>query len=99
MKTEIKRAPLELVGANGLARMLSVSPRHIWRQKAESKLPKPVSFGRGVRWKLCDIVNCRDMGCPDMTTSDRNIRPSNQCCEELARNLEFERLCCERKNQ
>lgn len=64
MKTEIKKESLILVGANELAQMLSVSPRHIWRMKAASKLPKSINFGRCVCWVLSDIRLFIQMGCP-----------------------------------
>ncbi|MCP4612710.1 MAG: hypothetical protein GY845_28775 [Planctomycetes bacterium] len=64
MKTEIRKESLILVGANDLAKMLSVSPRHIWRLKAGEKLPKPIKFGRCVRWILSDIQYWLNLGCP-----------------------------------
>ena len=64
MKTEIKKESLILVGANELAKILSVSPRHIWRMRAAAKLPKPINFGRCVRWVLSDIQHWLYLGCP-----------------------------------
>ncbi len=54
-----------LVKADELAKMLSVSPRHIWRMKAKGKLPKTVSVGGCVRWLLADIQLFLNLGCPD----------------------------------
>lgn len=64
MKPQIKKEVLMLVGANELAEMLSVSPRHIWRMKSAGKLPKSINFGRCVRWVLSDIHLFIEMGCP-----------------------------------
>jgi predicted DNA-binding transcriptional regulator AlpA len=54
-----------LIKADELAKMLSVSPRHIWRMKAKGKLPKTVSVGGCVRWLLADIQLFLNLGCPD----------------------------------
>jgi len=64
MKTEIEKEPVKLVGADQLAEMLSVSPRHIWRQRAAGKLPNPVKVGECVRWLSSDIEAWLEMGCP-----------------------------------
>lgn len=53
-----------LVKADELAKMLSVSVRHIWRMKAMGKLPKTVSVGGCVRWLLADIQLFLNLGCP-----------------------------------
>jgi predicted DNA-binding transcriptional regulator AlpA len=53
-----------LVNANELARMLSVSVRHVWRMKAGGKLPKAVWIGGCVRWRMDDIGLFIEMGCP-----------------------------------
>jgi len=60
----MKTSNATLVNANELARMLSVSVRHIWRLKASGKLPKPVWIGGCVRWRVDDINLFIEMGCP-----------------------------------
>ena len=64
MKTEIEKEPVKLVGADELARMLSVSSRHIWRLRAACKIPRPVSIGSCVRWIEDDIKTWIRWGCP-----------------------------------
>jgi predicted DNA-binding transcriptional regulator AlpA len=44
-----------LISAKQLARMLSLSPRTVWRLRSSQSLPKPVSVGSSIRWKISDI--------------------------------------------
>ena len=44
-----------LITCKTLAKMLSVSQRTTWRLRSAGKLPKPISIGSSVRWKLSDI--------------------------------------------
>lgn len=62
----MKSASAVLVNANELAKMLSVSVRHLWRMKAMGKLPKPVNIGGCVRWRLEEIGLFIEMGCPSV---------------------------------
>ena len=55
-----------LVSAKELAEMLSISQRHLWRMKSAGKLPKPIKFGRCVRWMMSDIESFLAMGCPSV---------------------------------
>ncbi len=64
METEIRKESLILVGTEELAKMLSVSQRHIYRMRADNRIPKPINFGRCVRWVLSDIHLFIQMGCP-----------------------------------
>jgi len=64
MQTETESEAVKLVGADELAKILSVSVRHIWRQRAAGKLPRPVTIGQCVRWLLSDIDTWLDRGCP-----------------------------------
>lgn len=72
MKTEAT-----LVNANKLAEMLSVSVRHIWRMKASGKLPKPVWFGKCVRWRLDDINLFIELGCPNQRVFEVHKKSGN----------------------
>jgi predicted DNA-binding transcriptional regulator AlpA len=67
-------ASATLVNANELARMLSVSVRHIWRMKAMGKLPKPVWIGGCVRWRQDDIDLFFEMGCPNQNEFETRKR-------------------------
>ncbi|HPS55666.1 MAG TPA: helix-turn-helix domain-containing protein [Sedimentisphaerales bacterium] len=58
----------QLLAAKDLAEMLSVSVRTIWRLRSAGKLPKPVSIGGSIRWKLSDIELWQNLECPDQKT-------------------------------
>jgi predicted DNA-binding transcriptional regulator AlpA len=53
-----------LLTVDDVAHMLQVSPRTVWRLNSRSQLPKPVGFGRSVRWKQNDIKVWIDQNCP-----------------------------------
>ena len=58
-------ADMLLVNANDLAKMLSISVRHLWRMKSAKKLPKAIQIGNCVRWKLLSISEWLCLGCPN----------------------------------
>lgn len=45
----------QLLSARELAKTLSTSVRTIWRYRASGAIPKPVSVGSSIRWKMSDI--------------------------------------------
>ncbi len=56
------------VDAGQLARLLSVSRRHVERMDSAGKLPTPVRIGHSVRWPLDGPTGIREwlrLGCPD----------------------------------
>lgn len=53
------------VDAAELAKLLSVSVRHVRRMDSAGKLPEPIHIGRCVRWKLSEIGSWCDAGTPD----------------------------------
>ena len=62
--------PLALSGSE-LAKRLGLSLRHIRRMDAAGKIPRPVRFGRSVRWPLSGpngIIRWLEQGCPDRAT-------------------------------
>jgi len=46
----------QLLSAKALAKLLSLSPRTVWRYRSAGRLPKPVCVGASIRWKLSDIT-------------------------------------------
>lgn len=44
-----------LLSAAAVARMLSVSVRHVWRLRDAGDLPCPIRLGRLVRWRKAAI--------------------------------------------
>ena len=55
MAKEQNQINCQLISAKGLAGKLLLSARTVWRLRSAGKLPKPVSVGSSVRWKLSDI--------------------------------------------
>jgi predicted DNA-binding transcriptional regulator AlpA len=43
---------------------MQVSPRTLWRLLSAGKLPEPIRVGRSVRWRMSDIREWIDSGCP-----------------------------------
>ena len=56
-------APM-LIGAEELARMMDVSERTLWRLLSAGKVPPPVRIGRSTRWRLAEVRDWIDRGCP-----------------------------------
>ncbi len=53
----------ELITAVQLAEMLNISERTLYRLKSSHQLPKPISLGGSVRWRISDIRNWIAEGC------------------------------------
>jgi predicted DNA-binding transcriptional regulator AlpA len=63
-----------LIDAAGLADMLCWSLRSIRRADASGMVPRPVRFGKSVRWRLKEIEAWVEAGCPDRKTWERMAR-------------------------
>ncbi|MFC1738562.1 helix-turn-helix transcriptional regulator [Planctomycetota bacterium] len=61
--TENKTKTCQLLSAKQLAKMLSLSPRTVFRLRSSRKLPFPVCVGGSVRWRLSDIELFLDCNC------------------------------------
>ena len=61
MSTDI--AP-KLINAEELARMMNISERTLWRLLSGGRLPQPVRIGRSTRWRLAEVVEWIERGCP-----------------------------------
>ena len=55
--------PLALT-ARDVARLLKVSPRHLATLNATGRLPRPVRFGRSVRWNAEELREWLAAGAP-----------------------------------
>ncbi len=53
-----------LINAEELARMMDVSERTLWRLLSGGKVPQPVRIGRNTRWRLAEVVEWIERGCP-----------------------------------
>lgn len=51
-----------------LADRLGVSLRHLRRMDSSGKIPRPVRFGKCIRWRLSEIESWLESGAPDRKT-------------------------------
>ena len=56
-----------LIQAEELAALLNVSERTLWRLLSAGKIPEPVRLGRSTRWRLDEVRQWINDGCPDST--------------------------------
>ena len=56
--------PYELITANQLAKLLSISERTLYRLKSTGQLPAPIVLGGSVRWRLTEVRDWIANGCP-----------------------------------
>ncbi|WP_425395433.1 helix-turn-helix transcriptional regulator [Aeoliella sp.] len=62
-----ERQTVRLIAAEELAKMLDVSTRTIWRLLSTGKLVQPLRIGGSVRWRLDDVEEWINNGCPVVT--------------------------------
>jgi excisionase family DNA binding protein len=53
-----------LVGAAEAARLLGISERHFYKLHSSGRVPKPVRFGRAVRWQVAELHAWLGAGAP-----------------------------------
>lgn len=58
-------ANTNLLTAQDVAGILSLSKRQIFRLNSCGKIPKPVKINNTVRWRQSDIENWISLDCPD----------------------------------
>ncbi len=63
-ETHGNRGAVELIDAARLASLLSVSARTLYRLKERGYLPEPIRLGGSVRWRLGDVEQWINDGCP-----------------------------------
>ncbi len=54
----------KLINAEELARLMNISERTLWRLLSGRKLPQPVRIGRNTRWRLAEVEEWIERGCP-----------------------------------
>lgn len=59
------QASLLVANAREVGRMLGLSIRTIRAMDSAGKLPRPIRFGRAVRWRVSEIQDWVDEGSPD----------------------------------
>ncbi len=63
-----------LIDVRGLARMLHLSHRTVWRLRDAGKLPAPVKLAGCVRWREAEISEWIAAGCPAVRPVGRVAR-------------------------
>ena len=63
-EASIQSLACELITASQLADLLNISERTLYRLKSSGQLPRPIHLGGSVRWRLTDIRDWIDKGCP-----------------------------------
>jgi excisionase family DNA binding protein len=53
-----------LLGAEDVARLLSVAPRTVWKMDAAGKIPRPIRLGRRTLWRRAELEEWVEGGCP-----------------------------------
>ena len=57
-----------LINAEQVANILNISERTLWRLVSGGKVPQPVRIGRSARWRVQDIYDWIESGCPSELT-------------------------------
>lgn len=57
-----------LISAPELAKILDISPRSVWRLHSAGKLIAPIRLGGAVRWRLAEVLEWIELGCPAVNT-------------------------------
>ena len=59
-----ERPVVLLIAAEEVARLMGISERTLWRLLSAGKIPKPLHVGRSARWRLAEVREWIDRGCP-----------------------------------
>jgi len=51
--------------ADEVANLLGISTRHLWSLNSSGRLPRPVRFGRAVRWPIDELRAWLAAGAPE----------------------------------
>lgn len=54
----------DLIRVSELASLLNVSVRTVWRLQSCGNIPQPVRLGGAVRWRLQEVRDWINQGCP-----------------------------------
>lgn len=64
----------QLVSVNGVARLLDVSPRTVWRMLSAGEIAEPVRLRGATRWRREDIERWIAARCPTVNNDERYRR-------------------------
>ena len=62
--THLESSERLAVPARQVAKLLSISERHVWALDSSGRLPRPSRLGRAVRWNVDELRRWQDAGCP-----------------------------------
>lgn len=62
--THLQSSERLAVPARQVAKLLSISERHVWALNSSGRIPRPSRLGRAVRWNLNELRAWQDAGCP-----------------------------------
>lgn len=60
--------------AAAVAEMLHISERHLWSLHSSGRLPRPVRFGRAVRWSVDELRDWLAAGAPSRDVWEQRER-------------------------
>lgn len=63
--THLNELPCLALSAGEAAQLLGISVRHLWALNAAARLPRPIRFGRSVRWSLDELRAWLAAGAPE----------------------------------
>ena len=55
----------KMITAEDLANLMQISERTLWRLLSGGKIPQPVRIGRNTRWRLAEVEEWIQRGCPN----------------------------------
>jgi predicted DNA-binding transcriptional regulator AlpA len=64
-EARIPNAPL-LIPDTGVAELLGISVRSVWRLHSAHRIPQPIRLAGSVRWRVAEIQAWVDAGCPQL---------------------------------
>jgi predicted DNA-binding transcriptional regulator AlpA len=56
--------PQLLTAVGGVAQLLGISVRSVWRLHSAHRIPEPIRLAGNVRWRVAEIQAWVDAGCP-----------------------------------
>ena len=64
---ELGLAAYQTIGIDEFAELFRASPRHIYRMVDAGKVPPPIKLGKLNRWRVDEIKEWIDLGCPEVS--------------------------------
>jgi predicted DNA-binding transcriptional regulator AlpA len=64
-----------LTDIKGLETMLERDERSLWRDHAAGRLPRPIKLGKLTKWRVAEIREWVEAGCPDRKTWEGSRKP------------------------